>query len=158
MAIVTICSDFGAQENKVCHYFYFSHLFAMKWWDQMPWSRFFKCWILGQLFHSPLFTFIKRFFSSSSLSAIRVVSSAYLRLLIFLLAKLDSSILLKSPLFLRGLNHLSIHCIRILGLKWASCFIQSSLSWCRNDHYTISQGGSHALHSTKSGPLFCLTF
>ena len=32
------------------------------------------------------FTFIKRYFSSSSLSAIRVVSSAYLRLLIFLLA------------------------------------------------------------------------
>ena len=31
------------------------------------------------------FTFIKRLFSSSSLSAIRVVSSAYLRLLIFLL-------------------------------------------------------------------------
>ena len=32
------------------------------------------------------FIFIKRLFSSSSLSAIRVVSSAYLRLLIFLLA------------------------------------------------------------------------
>ena len=32
------------------------------------------------------FTFIKRLFRSSSLSAIRVVSSAYLRLLIFLLA------------------------------------------------------------------------
>ena len=32
------------------------------------------------------FTFIKRLFSSSSLSAMRVVSSAYLRLLIFLLA------------------------------------------------------------------------
>ena len=32
------------------------------------------------------FTFIKRLFSSSSLSAIRVVSFAYLRLLIFLLA------------------------------------------------------------------------
>ena len=31
------------------------------------------------------FTFIKRLFSSSSLSAIKVVSSAYLRLLIFLL-------------------------------------------------------------------------
>ena len=31
------------------------------------------------------FTFIKRFFSSSSLSAIRVVSSAYLSILIFLL-------------------------------------------------------------------------
>ena len=26
----------------------------MKWWDQMPWSLFFKCWVLSQLFHSPL--------------------------------------------------------------------------------------------------------
>ena len=34
---------------------------------------------------SLFFTLIKRFFSSSSLSAIRVISSAYLRLLIFLL-------------------------------------------------------------------------
>ena len=34
------------------------------------------------------FTFIKRLFSSSSLSAVRVVSSAYLRLLMFLLANL----------------------------------------------------------------------
>ena len=31
-------SDFGAQESKVCHCFYFHLLFAMKWWDQMPWS------------------------------------------------------------------------------------------------------------------------
>ena len=39
MAVVTICSDFGAKENKVCHCFHcFPHLFAMKWWDQMPWS------------------------------------------------------------------------------------------------------------------------
>jgi len=37
------------------------------------------------------FTFIKKLFSSSSLSAIRVVSSAYLRLLIFLLANLISA-------------------------------------------------------------------
>ena len=44
----------------------------------------FECWVLNQLFHSS-FTLIKRLFSSSSLSAIRVVSSAYLRLLIFLL-------------------------------------------------------------------------
>ena len=59
------------------------HLFAMKWWGQMPWSSFSEYWALSQLFHSPL-TFIKRLFSSSSLSAIRVVSSAYLRLLRFL--------------------------------------------------------------------------
>ena len=38
------------------------------------------------------FTFIKRLFSSSSLSAIRVVSSAYPSLLIFLLAIFDSSL------------------------------------------------------------------
>ena len=44
---------------------------------------FSECWVLSQLFHSS-FTFIKRLFSSSLLSAIRVVSSAYLRLLIFL--------------------------------------------------------------------------
>ena len=31
-----------------------SHLFAMKWWDQMPWSSFSECWALSQLFHSPL--------------------------------------------------------------------------------------------------------
>ena len=29
-------------------------LFAMKWWDQMPWYSFFECWVLTQLFHSPL--------------------------------------------------------------------------------------------------------
>ena len=46
----------------------------------MPWSSFSECWALSQLFYS--FTFIKRLFSSSSLSAIRMVLSTYLRLLI----------------------------------------------------------------------------
>ena len=31
-----------------------SHLFPMKWWNQMPWSSFSECWALSQLFHSPL--------------------------------------------------------------------------------------------------------
>ena len=44
-------------------------------------------------FSLPFFTFIKRLFSSSSLSAIRVVSSAYLRLLIFLPAILIPAVL-----------------------------------------------------------------
>ena len=45
-------------------------------------------WMLSfkPTFSVPSFTFIKKLFSSSSLSPIRVVSSAYLRLLIFLLA------------------------------------------------------------------------
>ena len=46
------------------------------------------------------FTSIKRLFSSSSLSAIRVVSSAYLRLLIFLLAILIPACASSSPAFL----------------------------------------------------------
>jgi len=45
------------------------------------------------------FTFIKRLFSSSSLSAIRVVSSAYVRLLIFLPAILTSACASSSPAF-----------------------------------------------------------
>ena len=32
----------------------FPHLFAMKQWDQMPWSKFSECWALSQLFYSPL--------------------------------------------------------------------------------------------------------
>ena len=37
IAAVTICSNFWAQE-KFCHCLHFPHLFAMKWWDWMPWS------------------------------------------------------------------------------------------------------------------------
>ena len=46
------------------------------------------------------FTFIKRLFSSSSLSAIRVVSSAYLKLLMFLPAILIPAYASSSPAFL----------------------------------------------------------
>ena len=45
------------------------------------------------------FTFIKRLFSSSSFSAVRVVSSAYLRLLMFLLAILIPAFASSSPGF-----------------------------------------------------------
>ena len=38
MAIVTICRDFGAPKSKASQFPLFTHLFAMKWWDQMPWS------------------------------------------------------------------------------------------------------------------------
>ena len=83
MAVVTICSDFGAQENKVCHF----HCYPM----YLPWSDGTGCHDLHfwnvefkVSFFMLLFHLIKRLFSSSSLSAIRVVSSAYMRLLIFL--------------------------------------------------------------------------
>ena len=54
----------------------------MKWWDPMPWSLFSESF--KPTFSLSSFTFTKRLFSSSSLSAIRVLWSAYLRLLIFL--------------------------------------------------------------------------
>ena len=73
MAAAIICSDFGAQENSLSLFPLFFHLFAMNWWDWMPWFLFFECWVLSQLFHSAL----------SPLSAIMVVSYTFLRLLIF---------------------------------------------------------------------------
>ena len=48
----------------------------------------FRMWNFKPTFSLSCFTFIKRLFSSSLFSAIRMVSSAYLRLLIFLLAAL----------------------------------------------------------------------
>ena len=85
MAAVTICRDFGAQENSLSLFPLLSHLFAMKWWDWMPWPLFFEYWVLSWLFSLSSFSFIKRLFSFPSLYAIRVMSSAYLKLLIFLL-------------------------------------------------------------------------
>ena len=74
MAAVTIHSDFGAQEKKICHYFNFSPPVCQE--------------VMGLdamilIFSLSSFTLIKRLFSYL-LSAIRVVSSVYLKLLIFL--------------------------------------------------------------------------
>ena len=91
MAAVTICSDFGAPQNKVSHCF---HCFSI----YLPWNNGTGCHDLSFLnfkpiffnfkptFSLPSFTFIKRLFSSSSLSVIKVLLSHYLKLLIFLLA------------------------------------------------------------------------
>ena len=82
----------------MCHCFHFSTIL-------LPWSDGTRCHDLSFLNFKPTFslscfTLIKRLFSSSLLSAIRVVSCAYQRLLIFLLAVLipvsDSS----NPAFL----------------------------------------------------------
>ena len=86
MSAVTIHSDFGAQENKICHCFLYFPFY-------LSWSDMTRCHDLLSFmlsFKPPFscspFTLIKRLFSSSSLSAIRVVSSVYVRLSIFLLA------------------------------------------------------------------------
>ena len=97
MAAVTICNDFGAPQNKVCHCF---HCFP----SYLPWSDRSGYHDLSSFFLKPAsslssFTFIKRLFSSSSLSAIRVVTLAYLRLLIYLWAILISAFASSSPAF-----------------------------------------------------------
>ena len=104
MASVTTCSDIGAHKNKVSHSF---HCFP----TYLPWrpdgtrchgTRYhdlvFWMLTLKPNFSLSSFTFIKRLFNSS-LSAIRVVSSAYLRLLIFLPAVLIPACALSSPAF-----------------------------------------------------------
>ena len=86
MAAVTMCNDFGAQENKICHCFQFCPFYSIGS-DETRYLdlSFFNIVFQANIFLLSSFTLIKRLFSSFSLSAIRMVSSAYLRLLIFLL-------------------------------------------------------------------------
>ena len=72
-------------KKKVCHFF---HCFSI----YLPWIHRTRChdlcfWMLSikPAFSLSSFTFIRRPFSSSLFSSMRVVSSAYLRVLIFLL-------------------------------------------------------------------------
>ena len=98
MAAVTDCSDFGAQENKICH---FSIISPSIHYEVMgPDAMIFVFWMLSfkPTFSLSSFTFIKRLFTSS-FSSIRVVSSTYLRLLIFLLAILILAWASVSPAF-----------------------------------------------------------
>ena len=84
------------RKNKVWHCFPISH-------EVMgPDAMIFVFWMLSfkPTFSLSTFTFIKRLFSSSSLSPIRVVLSAYLRLLIFLPAILIPACASSSPAFL----------------------------------------------------------
>ena len=91
---------FWSPKNKVCHCF---HCFP----NYSSWNDGTRCHDLSFLnvefkpnFSLSSFTFIKRLFSSSLLSAIRVVSSAYMRLFIFLPAILIPACASSSPAFL----------------------------------------------------------
>ena len=71
----------------------------MKWWAWIPWSSFFECWVLSQFFHSLLSPSLRGSLSPLCFSAIREVSSAHLRLLIFLPAILLPACDSSSPAF-----------------------------------------------------------
>ena len=99
MAAVTICSDLGAHKNKIWHCFHCFPIYFL-------WSGGTRChdlhfWMLSfkPTFSHSTFTFIKRLFSSSSLSAIRVMSSAY-QVIDISPSNLDSSCVSSSPAFL----------------------------------------------------------
>ena len=98
MGADNICSDFGAQENKIWHCFHFSHVY-------LPWNDGTGCHDLSSsmlsfkpAFSRSSFTF-KRPFSSSLLCSIWVISSAYLKLLIFFLEILIPACDSSSPAF-----------------------------------------------------------
>ena len=82
MAAITICSDFGAQKIKSDTVSTISTSICYE--VMRPDAMFLVFWKLSfkPTFSLSSFTFIKKLFSSS-LSAIRVVLSSYLRLLIF---------------------------------------------------------------------------
>ena len=88
MAAVTIRSDFRALQNKICHGFHFFPFYLP--WSDGTWCHDLRIWMLSfkSAFSLSSFTLIKRLFSFSSFSAVRLVSSAYLRWLIFLLVML----------------------------------------------------------------------
>ena len=85
MAAVTVCSDFRAPQNKICHGFHCSPFICHEVMGLDAMILVF--WMLNfkSAFSLSSFTLIKRLFSSSSFSAVRVISSASLRLLIILL-------------------------------------------------------------------------
>ena len=75
IAAVTVCSDFEAQENKICHCFHFFPFYLLcsyetRCHDLSFWMLSFKL-----TFSLSSFTLNERLFSFSSLSVIREVSS-----------------------------------------------------------------------------------
>ena len=87
MAVFAVCSDFWSpRKRSLLLFLLFPHLFTLKRWDWMV--MIFIFWMLSfkPVFSVSSFTFRKRLFSSSLLSARSMVSSAYLSLLIFFLA------------------------------------------------------------------------
>ena len=121
MAAVTICSDFEAQKNSLSLFPLFPHLFAMKWWDQMPWSSFFEWWVLSQIFPPFSLTFIKRVFSLSQRWDSFVVA-----VYVFFLARLFPPLLTElTPPHAQYL----ISCITSSQILWPFELLAWSLCW-----------------------------
>ena len=99
MSAVIVYNDFGAQEKKICHCFHFFLFCLPEVMGPDVMILVFLMLSFKPAFSLSSFTLIKRFFSSSSLYPIRMVSYAYLRLLIFLSAVLIPACDSSSPAF-----------------------------------------------------------
>ena len=100
MAAVTICSDFGAQVDSLSLFRLLIYLPLSGVTECHDLSFFFLMFSFKLALSFSSFTPIKRLFSPSLLSAIRVVSSAYVRLFVFLPPILIPVCHSSSPLFL----------------------------------------------------------
>ena len=98
MAAVTACSDFEAPKDKVFHCFHCSPSICHEVMGPDAMTLVFCMLSFKPAFSLSFFTF-KRLFSFSSLSAIKVLSSSYVRLLIFPLAILIPACESSSPTF-----------------------------------------------------------
>ena len=83
VAAVTVLSDFGAQENKVCHCFRFFPIWCHEVMRLDVMILVFECWVLSQPF-TTLAPLSRGSFSSSFFFGVRMMPSTYLRLFIFL--------------------------------------------------------------------------
>ena len=114
---------FGAPQNEICHCF---HCFPI----YLPWSDGTRChdlsfWMLSfkPAFALSSFTFIKRLFSASLLSAIRVVSSAHLRLLTCIqISQEAGKVIWYSHLFKNFPVCCESHSQRLWHSQWSRCF------------------------------------
>ena len=102
-----------------------------------PDAMIFVFWMLSFNPTFSLFSFtFKRLFSSSSLSVIRVVSTAYLRLLMFLPAILIPACASSSPVFLMMysscLLRSSLHTVKLISYSFKRF---DKCLWLRNHHH-----------------------
>ena len=75
MAAVTACSDFEVPQNKVCHYFHCSLSVCHEMMGPEAMILVFQMLSFKPVFSLSSFTFIKRLFNASSLSAVRELYS-----------------------------------------------------------------------------------
>ena len=115
----------------------FPLLFAMKWWDQIPWSKFVECWVLSQFF---------RFLLSLSLRG-SLVPLHFLPLEWYIFevvhlssGNLDSNLWLIQPI----ISH-DVLCIKVKWARWHYTVLFSILNF---EPVSCSMSGSNCCFFT----------